>query len=123
MSDNTKETSSNRPHFIKALGWSLAGLVAAFRHETAFRQEAFFFCILAPLSLILGESGVEKALLLGSLILILIAELLNSAVETAVDRIGTERHPLAGRAKDMASAAVFLAILNAGAVWGIVLWG
>jgi len=117
MSVNKK----NAPHLIRSFRWSLAGLVAAFRHETAFRQEIFFFCVLAPSALLFGESGAEQALLLGSLMLVLIVELLNSAVEAVVDRVGEEIHPLSGRATDLASAAVFLSIINVTLVWGAVL--
>ena len=109
-----------RFHAVKALGWSISGLATAFRHETAFRQETALFCILAPPAFWVGENGTEQALLLGSLLLIFIVELLNTAVEAVVDRIGAERHPLSGRAKDLASAAVLLALLNAAVVWGLV---
>ncbi|MCI5144499.1 MAG: diacylglycerol kinase [Candidatus Electrothrix sp. AR3] len=108
-------------HFFQSFGYSIAGFSAAFKHEIAFRQEIFFFCILTPLALLLGDNGVKQALLIGSLMLVLIVELFNSAVEAVVDRISKERHPLAGRAKDLASAAVFLAIVNTILTWGLVL--
>ena len=108
---------------VRAGGYSLNGLRAALRHEAAFRQEAALFVILAPLGIWLGRSGIERALLLGSLVLVLIVELLNSALEAAVDRFGPKRHALSGRAKDLGSAAVFLAILLALAVWALVLAG
>lgn len=111
---------NNTSHLRKALGWSLAGLSAAWR-ETAFRQEIYCLCILAPLSFWLGSSGLERAMLLGSLLLVLIAELMNTAVESAIDRIGPERHPLSGRAKDIASAAVFIALINSALVWLLIL--
>jgi diacylglycerol kinase (ATP) len=100
---------------------SLAGLRAAWINEEAFRQEALLFFIGAPLGLWLGRTGIERALLVGVLFNVLIVELLNSAVESAVDRIGFERHELSGRAKDIGSAAVFVALALAGAVWLLVL--
>ncbi|MDW8478998.1 MAG: diacylglycerol kinase [Xanthomonadales bacterium] len=105
----------------RALRCSLAGLAAAWRHESSFRLEVWLLLPLLPLALWLGEDGVERALLLGSLLLVLAAELLNSALETVLERIGPERHELAGRAKDMGSAAVFVLMLNALAVWLLVL--
>ena len=105
----------------RALGWSMSGLKATFVNETAFRQELFLCIFLAPFAFYFGESGVEKALMLGSLILVLIVELLNSAIEAAVDRISEEQHDLSGRAKDMGSAAVFLSLVNAGVIWFFVI--
>jgi diacylglycerol kinase (ATP) len=99
----------------------MAGLKATFVHESAFRQELLLCVILAPLAFYFGKTGVEKALLLGSLLLILIVELLNSAVEATVDRIGEEENDLAGRAKDMGSGAVFLSLVNAGVIWLLVI--
>ena len=112
----------NVSHLYQALGWSVKGLAAAWQ-ETAFRQEVALFCILGPLAVFFGQNGAERAMLLGSLLLVLLVELLNTAVEAAVDRIGLERHPLAGRAKDLASAAVFIALINAAAVWLLILIG
>lgn len=109
-------------HVLSAAGYSFAGLRAALRYESAFRQECALLLLLAPLGLWLGHTGVERALLLGSLLLILVIELINSAVETAIDRISSEHHALSGRAKDLGSAAVFVAIANAGLVWLCVLW-
>ncbi len=105
----------------RALGYSLAGLRAAWRHESAFRQELLVALIVIPLGLWLGQGGVEKVLLAGSWVLVLIVELLNSAIEAVVDRIGQERHELAGRAKDLGSAAVLLTILLAILIWGLIL--
>jgi diacylglycerol kinase (ATP) len=102
---------------IDATGYSLAGLVAAFRHEEAFRLEVMAAVVLAPAGLWLGNSGVERVLLAGSVLLVLVVELLNSAVEAAVDRISLEHHDLAKRAKDYGSAAVMLSLGTAGAVW------
>ena len=116
-----KRSGKGLGRLSRAFGWSMAGLKATFVHEAAFRQELLLCVILAPLAFYFGGTGVEKALLLGSLLLILIVELLNSAVEAVVDRIGEDQHDLAGRAKDMGSAAVFLALLNAGVVWFLVI--
>ena len=99
----------------------MSGLKATYVNEAAFRQELLLCVILAPLAFYFGKTGVEKALLLGSLVIVLIVELLNSAVEAAVDRIGEDDHELSGRAKDMGSAAVFLSLVNAGAVWLLVI--
>ncbi|NGZ28331.1 MAG: diacylglycerol kinase [Magnetococcales bacterium] len=107
-------------HFIKATGWSMSGLQQGFR-EAAFRQELLAFMVLVPLAFWLGRSGVERALLIGSLFPVLVAELLNTAIEAAIDRIGPEHHPLSGRAKDLGSAAVFIALLGVAVVWGLVL--
>jgi diacylglycerol kinase (ATP) len=104
----------------RAVGYSLAGLRAAWR-EPAFRQEVVLFALLAPLGLWLGANALERILLVLSLVLVLVVELVNSAIEAAVDRMGRRPHALAGRAKDMASAAVLLAILNVLFVWGSIL--
>ncbi|MFQ5993596.1 MAG: diacylglycerol kinase [Acidiferrobacterales bacterium] len=106
---------------VRAAGYSLAGLRAATSREAAFRQELVLFAILAPLGFWLGRTGVERALLIGSLLVVLIVELLNSAVETLVNRVGTERNELSGMAKDLGSAAVFLSIALVLVVWGLVL--
>ena len=106
---------------IKAFHYSMAGFRAAFANEQAFRQEVYCLIVLAPLGLWWGETGLERALLVGSLLIVPIVELLNSAVEAVVDRVGTEHHELSGRAKDMGSAAVLLSILLAGLVWLLVL--
>jgi diacylglycerol kinase (ATP) len=99
----------------------MSGFRAVLRNEAAFRQEAALCAVLAPLALWLGGSGVERALLVGSLALVLVVELLNSAVEAVVDRIGTEHHELSGRAKDIGSAAVFTSLVNVLAIWLLVL--
>ena len=103
-----------------ALRLSLRGLAAAWRHEVPFRMEVAAAAVLLPAAVALGESGLERALLVGSVLLVLIVELLNSALEAALDRISLEDHPLIGRAKDIGSAAVFVALLNAAAVWVLV---
>lgn len=106
---------------VNAWRFSQQGFKAAYRHEEAFRQEVWSLLALLPLGLWLGETPVERALLIGSLLLVPIVELLNSAIETNVDRVGLERHELSGRAKDIASAAVFLVIVFASCVWALVL--
>ena len=106
---------------LNAARYSLEGLAAAARHEDAFRQELLLFALLAPLALWLGHSGLERALLIGCLLLVLIVELLNSAVEAAVDRISFENHRLAKRAKDIGSAAVMLSLVNVALIWILVL--
>ena len=110
-------------HLVKATGYSLAGLRAAVKHEEAFRQELLALVIVVPVALWLGKSGIERALLLGSCLLVIVIELVNSAIEAVVDRIGSERNELAGRAKDLGSAAVFCAIVLAIVVWLLVLAG
>ena len=106
---------------IDAAGYSWQGLCSAYRHEAAFRQELLLLLVLSPVALWLGESGVDYALLIGSLLLVLMVELLNSAIESVVDRVGSEHHELSGRAKDIGSAAVFVALVNAALVWFFVL--
>ena len=106
---------------MAAIQYSFCGLAAAARHETAFRVELAALVLLTPAALWLGRTGVERALLMASVILVLIVELLNSAIEATVDRISLDRHPLAKRAKDMGSAAVMLSLVNAAAVWLLIL--
>lgn len=110
-------------HAWRATGIALQGLRAAWQHEDAFRQEVLIALIAIPAALLLPASHLGKALMIASILLVLIVELLNSALETAVDHTSLEQHPLAKRAKDVASAAVFLSIVNALAVWGLVLLG
>ncbi len=106
-----------------ALFYSVAGLKAAYRHEDAFRQEAWLALLLIPLALWLPASGIGHALMIGAVLLVLIVELINSAIEAAVDRISLDQHRLAKRAKDIGSAAVLIALLNVVAVWTLVLFG
>ncbi len=106
---------------VTATGFSLAGLRAAYRHEQAFRLELLVLVFVVPLGLWLGETGVQRALMIGSWCLVLVVELLNSAMEVLVDRLWPERNELAGRAKDMGSAAVFCAIVLACVVWVLLL--
>lgn len=105
---------------IDAVGYSCHGLAACFRHEAAFRQEVGLCVLLVPLAVWLGDDNVERVLLLGSLLLVLIVELLNSCIEAVVDRTGREFHELAGRAKDMGSAAVLISLVNAGLMWILI---
>jgi len=120
----TSDTGLRR--IVKAAGYSLAGLKAAWQHEAAFRQEAMLMVLLVPIGLWLGRSGMERALLIGSGMVVVITELLNSAVEAVVDRTGLDHHPLSGRAKDLGSAAVFVSLANVVLVWGLIAferWG
>lgn len=106
---------------IHAFGYSLQGFRACYRHEAAFRQEVLVAVIVVPLGLWLGQDGVERALLVGSWLMVMIVELINSAIEATVDRFGPEHHKLSGRAKDIGSASVFLAISLALLVWVLIL--
>jgi diacylglycerol kinase (ATP) len=108
---------------MNAFGYSLQGFGAAFKHEDAFRQEVFLAMVLIPLAVYLGENRVEQALMIASVLLVLIVELLNSAIEAAVDHTSIERHPLAKQAKDIGSAAVFIALMIVAVVWGFMLLG
>lgn len=107
---------------VRAFGFSMSGLQQAYRGESAFRQETWLAVVALPLAFWIGQNWVEIALLLGSLLLVMIVELLNSAVEAAIDRIGFEMHDLSARAKDIASAAVFLSLLLCGGIWGAAAW-
>lgn len=106
----------------RAFGYSFKGFWAAFVHEAAFRQEIILSIVFIPLGLWLGATGVERALLVGSVLLVIIVELLNSGLEAAVDRLGDEQHELSGRAKDIGSAAVLLSLVNVVAVWTLILF-
>lgn len=104
---------------INAFGYSMKGLRAAFKHESAFRQETALLVIMLPIAILLGQTIVDYSILIGSLLLVIIVELLNSAVEAVVDRVGDEHHKLAGRAKDIGSAAVFVSLVNAIVIWSM----
>ena len=106
---------------VRATGYSMLGFKAAFRHEQAFRLEIYLLILLAPLGYWFGEDGVERALLIGSLLIVPVVELLNSGLEAVVDRIGRDQHELSGRAKDVGSAAVFLSVVLVCVVWLLVL--
>ena len=105
-------------HLIKSTQYSMQGLKSAVKYETAFRHE-LFCCIFM---IWLGDDAIEKALMIGSVLLVLVVELLNSAIEAVVDRIGTERHELSGRAKDQGSASVFIALVIVAITWAFMLF-
>lgn len=107
---------------LNAFRYSMAGLAAAYRNEDAFRQEVWLAVILIPLALFLPVGAIGKALMVASVLLVVIVELINSALEATVDRISLEQHHLAKRAKDIGSAAVFVALVNVVAVWGLVMF-
>ncbi len=109
-------------HVVNATIYSFSGLRAAWIHEAAFRQESTLAALLIPAGLWLGEGAVEKAMLAGTCLLVLVVELLNSAIEAAVDRVGTDHHRLSARAKDLGSAAVFVSLVLTALVWGLVVW-
>jgi len=120
---DAREKLQGLKRVLRAFASSTKGLIGAFREEAAFRQELLFACITLPLGIWLGHTGVERALLAAPVVLVLIVELLNSAIEATVDRIGLERHVLAGLAKDIGSAAVLLSFILVAVVWVLVLTG
>ena len=120
--DSHKQNPGGMKRVWNAMFYSFRGFAAAFRNEAAFRQELALCVILAPVGIYLGTTGVERALLVGSLTLVLMVELLNSGIEAVVDRVGLERHELSGLAKDIGSAAVFVSLMNVLVIWGLVLW-
>ena len=107
---------------VRATGYSMAGLATAYRGESAFRQEFWLAAVLLPLAFWVGQGWIEIALLQASVLLVLIVELLNSGIEAAIDRVSFEMHDLSKRAKDLASAAVFLSLVLCGGVWCAALW-
>ena len=121
MADEIGHLPRGPGRVFKATIWSLKGLRAAWLHESSFRLEVYLVAVLTPLALWLGRSAVERVLLVGSCLLVLAIELLNSAIEAVIERYGPEFHELAGRAKDMGSAAVFVLMLNVLLVWGLIL--
>lgn len=112
----------NFRNFIASIRYSIEGFVAAFRHEPSFREDLIFVVVLAPLTFFLPVNAVSTAMMIASLFLILVVELLNSAIEWVIDYLRPEQHPLAKRIKDMGSAAVFLSYINCLIVWTIMLW-
>jgi len=110
-------------HFIKAFGWSVQGFRTTFSGESAFRHEILIALFLVPLGVYLGNNGIERALLVGSVLIVLVVELLNTSIESVVDRVGLEHHHLAGRAKDVGSAAVFMSCAIVIVVWALILTG
>jgi diacylglycerol kinase (ATP) len=121
MQESPHKGKTGLRRILNAAGYSIDGLAAAARHEDAFRQELLLAFVLVPLGLYLGRNGIERALLVGSVLLVLVVELLNSAVEATVDRVSLDDHSLAKRAKDMGSAAVMLSLVLVAAVWLLVL--
>lgn len=119
--ENPNKHPRGLTHVWRATGIALQGLRAAWQHEEAFRQEVLIAAIAIPVALFLPASPFGKAMMIASIFLVLIVELLNSALEAAVDHTSLEQHPLAKRAKDIASAAVFLSIMNALVVWGMII--
>ena len=107
---------------IRATGFSIQGLIAGWKHEAAFREESIIALVLLPVAILLPVTSTERILLILTLFIVLIVELVNSAIEAAVDRISDEIHPLSGRAKDIASAAVFLSLIFAITTWGQILF-
>lgn len=111
----------NLRNFFSSIRYAIEGFFAALRHEPSFREDILFVMLLAPFALILPVNAVSTAIMMASLFLIVIVELLNSAIEWTIDYISKDHHPFAKRAKDMASAAVFLSYLNCAVVWGVIL--
>ncbi len=118
-----KQNAKGLRRLIRACFFSASGFKATWQHEEAFRQEVVLFCVTTPLAFWLGNSPVEKVLLIGSIVLVMLVELLNSAVEAVVDRVGHEQHELSGRAKDIGSAAVTMALAWAACTWLLILFG
>ena len=121
MADEVGHLPRRPGRILKATIWSMQGLRAAWLHESSFRLEVYLLLVMGPLALWLGQTGVERALLLGSCLLVLGVELLNSSIEAVIERYGAEFHELAGRAKDMGSAAVFVLMMNVLLCWGLIL--
>jgi diacylglycerol kinase (ATP) len=122
MNEPTKSGATGWRRIANAVRYSAAGLTQALRSEAAFRQEAIIAAILVPLAFFLPVHGAERACLVASVLLVLIVELINSSVEAAVDLASPQHHPLAKRAKDLASAAVMLTLMLTAAVWCLILW-
>jgi diacylglycerol kinase (ATP) len=108
---------------INAFGYSVEGIKAAYKNEDAFRQEVRLAVVLIPLAVYLGKSGIEQAMMIGSVMLVIIVELLNSSIEATVDRVSLDHHKLAKRAKDIGSAAVLFSLVNLAVVWGLLIFG
>lgn len=127
--DPTATESTVNPHkrtglmrVVRAVGYSLEGVGSALKHESAFRQEMVLALVMVPFAVLAPVTLVAKVLLISSVFAVLVVELLNSAIEWIVDYISLDKHPMAKRAKDMASGAVFLSLLCCGIIWGLVLW-
>ncbi|MFT4249415.1 MAG: diacylglycerol kinase [Pseudomonas sp.] len=121
MADKSGHLPRGPGRILKAAVWSFQGLRAAWLHESSFRLEVYLSVVLVPLALWLGQTPVERVLMTGSLLLVMAMELANSAIEAVIERYGPEHHELAGRAKDMGSAAVFVLMMNVLLCWGLIL--
>lgn len=121
MADTSGHLPRGPRRILMAARWSWQGLRAAWQHESSFRLEVYLSVVLAPLALWLGDNAVERVLMIGSLLLVMAMELANSAIEAVIERYGPEHHVLAGRAKDMGSAAVFVLMMNVLVCWGLIL--
>ena len=121
MADEYGHLPRGPGRIFKAAKWSMQGLKAAWLHESSFRLECYLIAVLAPVAVWLGETPIEQILMIGSMLLVLAMELANSAVETVIARYGDDYHELAGRAKDMGSAAVFVLMMNVLLTWGLIL--
>jgi len=120
LMESPHKSKSGLVRIWRAFRYSLEGFAAAIRHEHAFRQELMLFIVLLPFALFMQFTAIERALLIASLMLVLIVELLNSAVEAVVDRVSMDNHDLSKRAKDIGSAAVFLSLVLTGIVWALI---
>ncbi|KIP86222.1 DeoR faimly transcriptional regulator [Stenotrophomonas chelatiphaga] len=121
MADQFGHMPRGPRRILQAARWSWQGLRAAWLHESSFRLEAWLLLLFTPVALWLGDSAIERILMIGSMLLVLATELLNSAIEAVIERYGPEIHELAGRAKDMGSAAVFVLMMNVLLCWGLIL--
>ena len=121
MADEYGHLPRGPVRIFKAAKWSMQGLKAAWLHESSFRLECYLIAVLAPVAVWLGETPIEQILMIGSMLLVLAMELANSAVEAVIARYGDDYHELAGRAKDMGSAAVFVLMMNVLVTWGLIL--
>jgi diacylglycerol kinase (ATP) len=120
---NALKSTGGLQRISRALGYSIAGLKAAYEHEFAIKQEVFLALFFVPLGFYLGQTNIERIMLVGAVLAVFIVELLNSAIETAIDHTSLDLHPLAGRAKDIGSAAVLIALVLFGLVWLMILFG
>jgi diacylglycerol kinase (ATP) len=122
MTNGPSEKATWLRRLVNALSYSLSGLLLAWRDETAFRQEVILAIVLVPVAFMVPADVTQRVLLVGSVMLVLVVEMINSAIEATVDRVSLDDHPLAKKAKDMGSAAVLLALTNALLTWTLILW-
>ncbi len=122
MNEQRIPKNTGLQRILRATVYSLQGLKAAWKSEAAFRQELLLALFLAPVAIAIGHNATQQVLLLATLFIVVITELLNSAIEATVDRIGSEQHPLSGQAKDIGSAAVFVSLLLLLTTWGLIVW-